>query len=89
MAVLAFTNAIIEPIDRSMPPLVMTNVIAIATIMSGADCLKTLSRFPAVRKTLLVMVKMMQQAQQEAAMESTWAFRVNQSTSGEYRGRSE
>ena len=37
MAASALTNATVEPTDRSMPPVVMTKVIATATISSGAD----------------------------------------------------
>ena len=33
-----------------MAPVVMTNVIAVATMMVGAICLLTLTRFPTVRK---------------------------------------
>ena len=39
------TSASTEPTDRSMPPVVMTKVIAAATISSGADWRRMLSRF--------------------------------------------
>jgi hypothetical protein len=36
IAVSALTRATVEPTERSMPPVVMTKVIAIATMKAGA-----------------------------------------------------
>ena len=46
----ALTSASTEPTERSMPPVVMTKVIAAATISSGADWRRMLSRLGVVRK---------------------------------------
>ncbi len=49
IAASAFTSASTEPTDRSIPAVVITKVIATATIMSGAVCRKILRRLVWVR----------------------------------------
>ena len=63
----------IEPTERSMPPVVMTKVIATATINVGAAWRSRLSRLPVEMNTSLSEVNSTQQAMRNAAMESTWA----------------
>ena len=46
MAASALISATVEPTDRSMPPVVMTKVMAMATISSGEDWRSRLRRLP-------------------------------------------
>jgi len=54
IAASAFTSASIEPTDRSIPAVVITKVMATATIMSGALCRKTLRRLVWVRNVSVI-----------------------------------
>ena len=54
MAQSALTSARIEPTDRSMPPVVITSVMAAATISSGADWRRMFRMLPSVRKSSVV-----------------------------------
>ena len=53
----ALTIASVEPTDRSMPPVVMTRVIATAAISVGALWRSTLSMLACVRKLSVVSAK--------------------------------
>ena len=57
IAASALTSASTEPTERSMPPVVMTKVIATATIISGAIWRKMLSRLVSVRKVSVISEK--------------------------------
>ena len=57
IAASALTSARIEPTDRSMPPVVMTKVIATATIMSGAIWRRMLRKFGWVRNVSVTSEK--------------------------------
>ncbi len=50
IAATAFTSASTEPTERSMPPVVMTKVIAMAVISSGALCRRRFRMFVSERK---------------------------------------
>ena len=57
IAASALTSASTEPTERSMPAVVMTKVIATATIISGAIWRRMLSRFTGVRKVSVMSEK--------------------------------
>ena len=53
IAASALTSASTEPTDRSMPAVVMTKVMATATIISGAICRRMLRRLASVKNVLV------------------------------------
>ena len=65
------TSASTEPTERSMPPVVMTKVIAAATISSGADCRRMFKRLGDVRKAAVATEKMMQTTTKNSAIDTT------------------
>src|ERR1700712_1691172 len=82
MADTAPTSASVEPIDKSMPPVVMTSVIVVATISSGALWRSTLSRLPVVRNVFVVKVKARAHTIKNAAILATPALRPSICLSG-------
>ena len=54
-----------------MPPVVMTNVIATATIMRGAICLRMLRMFACVRNVSVISEKTMTMTAKKTAMLTT------------------
>src|SRR4051812_46689363 len=89
IAAKAFTRATVDPTDRSMPPVVITNVIATATISMGADWRSRFKRLPGVRNASVVAEKKTQHARKNAAIESTWALAIRKSDEREPCGRTE
>ena len=57
IAASALTSATVEPTERSMPPVVMTKVIATPTIRSGAAWRSMLRMLTSERKALVELAK--------------------------------
>ena len=82
-AAAALTRAMIEPTERSMPPVVITKVMATATMSVGDAWRRRLSRLPVEKKTGLIAPKNRQQPSRKAAIDRTWACVCRKSESFE------
>ena len=71
IAASALTSASTEPTERSMPAVVMTKVIATATIISGAIWRKMLRRFACVRNVSVTREKTTTMTTKKTAMLAT------------------
>jgi hypothetical protein len=72
-----------------MPAVVITSVIATATISTGAACRTMFRRLPAVRKVGVRTLNSSMQARKNTAMDRTCAFSATKSARGEPFARSE
>ena len=68
IAASALTSASTEPTERSIPAVVMTKVIATATIISGAICRRMLRRLTSVRKVSVISEKVTTMTTKNTAM---------------------
>jgi len=69
----ALVSATVDPTDRSMPPVVITKVMATATISIGAACRSRLSRLPSLRNASVPSPNSAQASSRNSAMDRTWA----------------
>ena len=83
----ALTSATVEPTERSMPPVVMTRVMATATISIGALWRMRFNRLTWVRKASVATAKNRQTRTKNAAMLRTGAWAARKSCQGRPCGR--
>ena len=83
----ALTIATVDPTERSIPPVVITKVIATATIRIGADWRSMFNRLPAEKNATLVREKNRTQTRKNAAIDRTCAFCPRKSARLEASGR--
>ncbi len=88
IAATALINATCEPTERSMPPVMMTSVIATATTRMGAAWRTTLRILPSVRNVSVVAEKKTRQARKNAVIDSTCACSERKSATGDPAARS-
>ncbi len=86
MAQSALVSARTDPTERSMPPVVMTSVMAVATISSGADWRRMLRILSSDRKASVVTENSTTTAAKNSAIEPTLPLARKRSFS--VRGRS-
>ena len=72
-ATAALTSATVEPTDRSMPPVVITKVIATATIRSGEDWRNRFSRLISLMNASVCVANSTTITEKNAAILRTWA----------------
>ena len=88
MAAEAFIKATCEPTERSMPAVIITNVIAIATIRMGAAWRRMFSKFPKLKKTSVATEKNTMQMMKKKEMDKSCACYVKKSAIAEPSPRS-
>src|SRR5688572_11387864 len=79
IAASALISATVDPTDRSMPPVVMTRVIATATIIIGAAWRSTLRMLPVVRKASVITENKTNIASRRPPILKTCAFAATKS----------
>jgi hypothetical protein len=83
IAATALTSATCEPTERSMPPVMMTKVMAMATIRMGAAWRTMFRMLPSVKKVSLPIEKKIMQARKKMAIDRTCACSPKKSATRE------